>query len=90
MRQTRYDYARGCFVAAGDPKVSRPPGCKCHPDSPFLWKNHTGPTIFTSNTRELAKSEADVARSISVSLRLEEKRRDGNPLDFHIRKLPPK
>lgn len=37
MTLTRFDPAKGCSVLAGEKPLIRPRGCKCHPDSPFLW-----------------------------------------------------
>ena len=42
----RYDHDRNCFVLKGSMKHTK---CKCHPDSPFHWRENVQPSIFMAD-----------------------------------------
>lgn len=51
--------------------------CKCHPDSPFLWMNRTGPSIFAKDINFAPKGASGKTGSQLATDVVEEKRKEG-------------
>lgn len=51
----------------------RPKGCKCHPDSPFLWYLHTGATIADKHMRVQGTDGMDKSQRATVSVAKQKK-----------------
>ena len=77
---TRYDAARGCFVLAGEKPMKRPSGCTCHPESPFLWRNRTTPSVMYVDKTNRPKGENGLSISQRSTMTVEKQRKKGiNP-----------
>lgn len=54
--------------------------CKCHPNSPFLWKNNTSPTVFAKDP--YFRSTNGSSGSVLSTKRVEESRAKGLPIGY--------
>lgn len=51
--------------------------CKCHPDSPFHWRERTEPSIFAADPTFMAKGMTGKSGSQLATDVVEEKRKEG-------------